>query len=391
MARWIEELRPRSGQLDEAATTISAGLGLDRDPPRGVKGLLALSRAVDDHLTVDDVDEDRERRFVEVAGSYLALLLLDELERGRHRSDAGRHGLALGDHGFFDPFAAMERVLDADDVRGALAQELERAESEARGDGPIARVVREIVAQLERELGHVERFDQFETRLHLRVAGEQLELDMGGVVRATAGEPDHVLQGAVRRLLSAIPAFAEVATHDFADVEDRILPRLLGTRFLAQLGDRGLYVEPLLGEVKLAFIVRYAGRARFVRAAEVTAWGIDPVDALAAALRNLAARSSKARFLHVEGEEGSLVVARSGDGLDSARLLLPNLAEVLGPELGFPFLAAVPHRDTLFACAMEHGHLLRERAEVEAARAPHAITRGVFVVRPGARLLPFDG
>jgi hypothetical protein len=391
VARWIENIRPRSGPLAEAATTFSAGLGLESDPPRGVEGLKLLSRAIDAHVTLDDVDDDGERIFVELAGSYLGALLLDELRSARHRSDTGRHRLALGEHGYFDPFAALERVLDAEDVRTALAREVELAESEARGEGPIARVTREVVAQLERELGAVEALDHFETRLRLRVAGESLELDIGGLVRATAGEPDHVIEGAVRRLLSAIPAFAEVATHDFGDVEDRILPRLMGPSFVRELGDRGLFTAPLVGEIYLGFILRFAGRARFVRRAEVQVWGLPVSELLGAALRNLAARSDDARLLHVQAAEGTLVVARSGDGLDSARLLLPGLPDVLGRDLGTPFAAAVPHRDALFACPLQHVAMMRERAEAEAARAPHAISRQIFVVEPGGRLLPFDG
>ncbi len=80
---------------------------------------------------------------------------------------------------------------------------------------------------------------------------------------------------------------------------------------------------------------------------------------------------------------GPLVVARSGDGLDGARLLLPTLHSVLAPELGSPFVAAAPHRDALWACACEPESLraaLAHRVREDAARAPHRIGDELFLV-----------
>ena len=69
------------------------------------------------------------------------------------------------------------------------------------------------------------------------------------------------------------------------------------------------------------------------------------------------------------------MVARTGDGLDSARLLLPTLTAVLRHDLGDAFLLAAPHRDTLLAAPdTDAGRaLLLARAADLAARAPHAI------------------
>jgi hypothetical protein len=120
-----------------------------------------------------------------------------------------------------------------------------------------------------------------------------------------------------------------------------------------------------------------------VRRDELDRWAVSPADALALALENLAARSASARFARVDTTFGPLVVARSGDGLDGARLLLPTLHAVLAPELGSPFLAAAPHRDALWACAREPASLraaFAERVREDAARAPHRIGDGLFLV-----------
>jgi hypothetical protein len=59
------------------------------------------------------------------------------------------------------------------------------------------------------------------------------------------------------------------------------------------------------------------------------------------------------------------------------------LHDVLAPELGSPFLAAAPHRDALFACALEPRELraaLAGRAREDAARAPHRISEQLFTI-----------
>ena len=104
-------------------------------------------------------------------------------------------------------------------------------------------------------------------------------------------------------------------------------------------------------------------------------------------------KSWQARVLRVvwSGDGVTLVVARTGDGLDASRLLLPGLHDVLAPELGSPFVAAVPHRDALFACPRDcerSVRALRERAARESLRAAHAISAMPVLVGMRARLQP---
>jgi hypothetical protein len=143
-----------------------------------------------------------------------------------------------------------------------------------------------------------------------------------------------------------------------------------------------------VGELRLALVLRFDGRARFVRLSERRHW---PSDAHAVALANLAKRSRAARLLHVDAEEGSFVLARSGDGLDAARLLLPGLHDVLAPELGSPFVAAVPHRDALLACPADQPETvvrMRERVQQEHATAREALSAELLTVHAGGRVRP---
>jgi hypothetical protein len=380
---WINELRSRCGPLTDAATIFAAQLGVERDPPRGVNGLLALSRAV---AQLDD--EDDERLFVELAGSFFAVVLCDALGRGQHVARAGKHRVDLG-AASFDPFGALERVLAADDTARALAQEVSRAEAEAAGTGPVARVAREVERQVRARWKRTHVVDRFDYTLKLEVDGDEVELDLSRLVRATHGETLANMQRAVEKFLAALPGLSTPASA-WNEARESVLPRPLGAQMLAGLPEQSaLSLLPLVastkqaGAPKLGFVLRTERRARYVQAREVQSWDVSGAQLRAAAIENLAARSQNAKLVCTDTEHGPIVVAKSGDGLDAARVVLPGLIDVLGPELGVPFAVAIPHRDTLLACplnapaAVAH---LRKTARDQAARAPHAISGDVMAL-----------
>src|SRR5688500_362832 len=96
MVSWIDALRSRCGPLTDAASLFAASLGVERDPPAGAAGLLALARGVERHLHAPEQDEEHERLFVELAGAYLGVLLCGALPQGRHASRHGKHGVLFG-------------------------------------------------------------------------------------------------------------------------------------------------------------------------------------------------------------------------------------------------------------------------------------------------------
>jgi uncharacterized protein YtpQ (UPF0354 family) len=224
---------------------------------------------------------------------------------------------------------------------------------------------------------------------------DETEIDLSRIVDATREGTKADVARSVDKLLSFVGHEERALPWD--EARRRILPRLLPTSFEASLPDdsrgRGeLAIQPLLPTLRVSLILGYEGRARFVRRDELDAWGHGFEDALECAIDNLAERSSEARFARVETDEGPLVVARSGDGLDAARLLLPSLHDVLSAELGSPFLASVPHRDTLLAAPTTPAELvdaLRHKTADDAARAPHRISATLFLVgRDGLSAAP---
>ncbi|MCA9580549.1 MAG: DUF1444 family protein [Myxococcales bacterium] len=381
---WIDDLGHRAGPLADCARTFLDCHGLAPQGAQGATGLGRLARLVEDHCDLEEVTEDDDRQFVEGAGAWLGLVLIDALGGGGYQSRDGIHRIHLGDHGYFDPFGAMQASLDSDGPRRELARHVTRAEAEAGGKGPIARVVR----CLSRLLSTHPRFrivDHFDLTLWLT---EDVEIDLRRTVQATADQGDGAVEQAVQKLLSLLPGASGPATLPWTDAAPRLLPRLVNHRFFEQLKDSsaegpGLVRMPVGHDVDCAFLLEFEGRCRFVRESEGLAWAVSLEALRERAHQNLASRSSRARFAAVETNEGPMVIAKSGDGLDAARLLLPSLRETLRPILGDAMIVAVPHRDVLMATPAHIPALTRAleaRAADDASRAPHRITHHLFTL-----------
>lgn len=393
MPTWIDAVAFRSGPLLLAATQFIAVHGFEGDPPRGVGGLRALSKLISVARTEPDgASDSAERQFVAGAGAYLGLLLLDHLPNGAHVAHGGEHRLRLSAHGFFDPFAAVADALNANDAPQALLAAIKRAEAEAQGSGPTARVVKALKARLA-ELPEVRVLEHFDQRVWLDVAGARVELDLARVIRTTAGESDALLAHAVERLSASLQREASPLL-TWEGARPLLYPRLIGKPFVDSLPDaQDLYLRPLAADVWETLVLRFKDRARFVRRAEVEAWRSHGALPGRTSLRNLASASSRARFLEHFTRHGPLVVAQSRDGLDAARLFLPGLHGVLSPTLGDRFVVATPHRDTLLAGPLAPAGLLAElRARTVAAvrGAPHAISTRLWLVKGPGRIEPYS-
>lgn len=376
---WLSRLAPVAGPLLPAARAFLDGHpGAPRPMGEGGDGLRQLADAIDDWAEREEVDAQDEERFVEGAGAVLALLLLAHVGEGAHVAKEGTHRVRLGRGGFFDPFAAIDRALEGPDARSVLAEEVRRAEAEAAGAAGVGRLMR----LLEERLGSDRVARAFGPEV---ILDDGVELDLGRVLRATEDESEAAAVQAMDKLVSMLPGRGGAGLA-WEEIEARLVPRLVAPGFVARLGAEGrgaLAARALFGgALEVTLVLAYDDRARYLRDDELDAARCSLDDALALAARNLAARSEGARFARVDTGDGPIVVARSGDGLDGARLLLPTLHDVLSTELGSPFLAAVPHRDALWASADSPAlaEALRARVAEDAARAPHAISAALFRV-----------
>jgi len=362
MGDWVDALD--AGPLAAVARRFAG------DPlPRGPAAIEWLLAYLPRHL--DEGEDDDE--FIEGAGALLGVVLLDH-HGGHHVVRGHRHRLTLGRFGSFDPFALAESLLDADDPHARLAEELRLAESEAAGVGPMARVVRAFAVALEAMRPEL----AIASRVGLALAlSDGVEVDLRRVAVASDGEDDAVVARSAEKLVRLLPGGEADAPMPFVEAAELLRPRLVAADFADELP--GLFTHPLPARfgtelIRVALQLAFEGRSRFVRQREVDAWR--DAQPLLVAIENLAARSADARFVRVDSEDGVLVVAGSGDGLDAARLLLPTLEDVLRAELAGPILVSVPHRDTLLASDSEA--LLRARTDDAHARAPHKIATALL-------------
>jgi hypothetical protein len=385
-AHWLSRLSATGGLLVPAARAYlerfhARELGVFRPGPAGLK---QLAQSMELWLEREVVDAAEEHAFVEGAGALLGLLLIDHVGDAAHATRDGLHRVRLRKHGFFDPFAAIDRVLDADNLRQALVREVHAAEAEAEGHGPLSRVVHALAAELRSTHPELSITEQFEHQLRLAHGDrdQPLELDLARAVDATRDQDEDAVRTVVRRYLSLLPG-AELDPAAFAEMTPRLLPRIAQEAMLADLGTGAseLFRASLSDELCVAIVEQLEGRARYLRAAEVRSGGIAPAMLVALALQNLEARSSRARIVTEGDGEARMLMARSGDGLDSARVLLPQTYPALAERLGDAVCVAIPHRDTFLACSARSKHALAqlaERAEHDAARAPHRLSARLF-------------
>lgn len=381
MPGWLDELSERAGPLRAAALTFCAWRSLDPNA-RGVQAAEALGRTLDAFCHEAEGDDPYEEdRFIEGAGAYLGLLALDAHGGAGHRQTEGRHRVCLGARGWFDPFAAIDAALDAEQPLLALADSLALAEAEAHDGGPVSRVLAALYATLARDYPEAHAVQRFELDVELD-DGTQIDLRRlaSGLGWPHTEEEQRRLLRDAERLVAMLPrrgATGAARAKTPAEVSEslaRLLPRPVSVGFAGDLPEGvELATLALEADVLLAYVEQHAGRARFLRAEELPALGGAAL-IHAAALRNLQQRSGAMRFERLEAQGHTWLAGKSGDGLDAARIVLPEAhahARTLLPGVA---VAVIPHRDTiLFAPHEDHAALERYARELM-ARAPHPIS-----------------
>jgi hypothetical protein len=356
-----------------AAASAFLETRLDAPLGRGAAGVRALTALLLRHAREDDGRGDEA--FIEGCGAALGLVLAEALE-GTTKSRDERHLVLLGEHGAFDPFSLVRQALDADDPREVFSRGLHEAEREARGEGPVAASIRAFVDALER-LG-------VDARITDRFALE-VTLDDGAEVDLTrvheAGAEGASVARHLARMLTARSNGHEV----FAELKERVLPRVVGDAFVERLGASAgalakVHIAPGL---HLALIAHYGDRARFLRQDELDAAGEPIADVCRLALLRLAHKSASVSFR----AEGDVLVLATRDGLDASRILLPSLPRVLTEAIGAAPFVAAPHRDLLLSSASLEA--VRALALDAYARAPHGVSPRVYRFESG-RVVSLD-
>ena len=154
----------------------------------------------------------------------------------------------------------------------------------------------------------------------------------------------------------------------------------------------GLPGKPLVlpGPAGLAigYVIPGQGFDVLVGAEHLLAWGVGPDDVHAAAMANLAAWSVEASWVAEVNGFRRVVWSESGEGVDAARILLPEVRAQLAADLGGigRVLIGVPERDLLIATGLAEGD-----DEFAAMLAAYVIDRSNGADHPiDARLLELE-
>ena len=376
----------RAGALWPVAERFLSRLAPARSAHEAARDQLrALARELDRFLSREHVAANEEHAFVEGAGAWLGVILVAHLPRARHESRQGKHRIKLGRHGYCDPFRAIEAALEDDDPRAVLAREVSLAEAEHRGEGPLARVVKSFGDKLRESRPDLSIVHQFDADLSIGAASlpEPFAVDLRRAVDSTREQDHAAVERVVGRLVSMLPS-SHTGDTDLAPDRERLFPRLCRTDLLSELSSQGrtkLWCHPIHDDLTVALQVESDGRARYVRESEAESLLLPRAAVLELALQNLERVSRRFRLASDHTPRGPMFVARTGDGRDSARLLLPTLYTALVERLGPAPWVGVPHRDTFFACAGDRLDVLEElraRTEHDAARAPHRLSACVY-------------
>ena len=371
---WLNALEEVGGRLLPAAR-VFVDSRLPPLPGAGTSGIRWLAAQLEEFVD-QDTDPADDDRFVEGAGALLGLLLIAHFG-GRTREREGCHRVRLGRFGWFDPFTAIEEALAAEDPRACLSEYLSVAKREAEDDGPVSRVVRVFADLLRHERPDLDIEWQFDVTVD---RSNGATVDLSRLERAARDQNDDAIADGARRIVSMLPGSQTAEGTTWNEAAERLVPRLVSQTFFSSLpGEETLYIDVVGNDVRLALQLRYGTRARYVKRTEVDSWPLEQGAARAKAIENLTARSCSMR---VEPVAERIVRVRQGDGLDGARLLLPDLAERLSGLGPGTWVAAVPHRDVLLLAHTQAIEELSKLAADAVRRAPHPVSPSLFAITP---------
>jgi hypothetical protein len=247
------------------------------------------------------------------------------------------------------------------------------------------------------------------------------------IVRDLSDEPPAAIRDAPPDILSPIDASAPVSGHvpapqptaspADAPEHDWNLAMALVRPAFRPVGTTGLPLEsvdrdtlaqqsmhshsqPLLDEGPAGIPVVYAlaagGFDILVNGDHLLSWGIEPAELQTAAVSNLRTWAATAPWTDETEGDRRLISSDTGDGLDAARIILPETLDYLARELGphGRVLVAIPERDLLAAAALrpddaDFAALFSEFAIEQSGGADEPVDRRLFEIVDG-RLVEFS-
>jgi hypothetical protein len=152
--------------------------------------------------------------------------------------------------------------------------------------------------------------------------------------------------------------------------------------------------QPLLDEgpagIPVVYTMAGSGFDILINGDHLLSWGIQPADLQNAAVANLRAWAANAPWTDEVDGDRRLISSDTGDGLDSARIILPETLEYLARELGPTgrVLVGIPERHLLAAAALRpddagFAALFSEFVIEQSGEADEPVDRRLFEIVDG--------
>ena len=180
-------------------------------------------------------------------------------------------------------------------------------------------------------------------------------------MRRSAGDDAALFEEQVLTAAESAAHVIDRASHDagvpprFEDVRTKVYPVLVPRGFAP---GQKLFTLPFAGDVLEAFVFDGEHHQRYLDEPTFSGWGVDHGTLLAAAAAALAARARaetwSAKRPTDPSATGRFVALDVSDGYAAARLVVPEVRERLGKELGYPFFVGIPNRDFLVAWSSDY-------------------------------------
>lgn len=157
-----------------------------------------------------------------------------------------------------------------------------------------------------------------------------------------------------------------------------ILPQLMPLEYSAKFRAIGF---PFGSEINAGFVVDDEKAYRYVTEEDLKNWSVEESQLRAAAIGNLAKKSSNLEMTFIPPPNGMFVISTM-DSFDAARILLPSLQVFFAEKLGTPFYFGVPNRDFLI-CWSRRGdrnfqNVIRKQIKEDFQERPYPLSKYAF-------------
>jgi len=165
--------------------------------------------------------------------------------------------------------------------------------------------------------------------------------------RAYRRRPD-AIDAVVSTLLRVSKGEQGVPDLGYQTIAELIVPQLKPIALLVDMVDRG--AEPIiyrlfLADLILTYAIRDRGRLSYLTETQIERWGVSEQTVHEQAMRNLTAKSQDIPY-HLAGKGSQqVVIFNVNDGLDAARLLLPDLIQQAARNIPGNLVIGIPNRD----------------------------------------------